>query len=66
MGAAAAGQCGSRIGPAATSLLYLDSSLHPAFDLDIAIKALINRLAVTIPKRSAGISRNFIRHWAEV
>jgi len=45
-----------------TSVLYLDSSLHAAFDLDIAIEALINRLAVTIPKRSTGISRNFIRH----
>ena len=66
MGAAAAGRCGSRVGLAATSLLYLDSSLHPAFDLDIMIEALINRLAMTIPKLSTGISRNFIRHWAEV
>ena len=62
MRAAAAGKYGSRVGLAATSLLYLDSSLHAAFDLDIAIEALINRLAVTIPKRSTGISRNFIRH----
>ena len=66
MSAAAAGQCGPRVGLAATSLLYLDSSLHTAFDLDIAIKALINRLAMTTPKRSTGISRNFIRHRAEV
>jgi hypothetical protein len=66
MGAAATGQRGSRVGLAATSLLYLDSSLRTAFDLDIMIEALINRLAMTTPKRSTGISRNFIRQWAEV
>ena len=64
MRAAAAGKYGSRVGLAATSLLYLDSSLDTAFDLDIAIEALINR-PMTTPKRSTGISRNLVRHWAE-